>query len=194
MPATAATATATRPVRYVPEPPSLTPAPASVASHFRSWGEPFGVLLVEDNDDEIVMVQHTLKRAGLTDRPHVVRDGRAALDVLLGPNRFAAASSPLADVPDVILLDLGLPKISGLNVLRQIKENARVADIPVVVLSGADNEGTAQVCMNLGANMYIVKPISYVQVMNIIVAVQKHWLAAENLRGLDVSWSERTIA
>jgi two-component system response regulator len=192
MPATAIAAT--RPVRYVPEPPGLTPLPAAVALPPRSWGEPFNVLLIEDNDDEIVMVQHTLKRAGLTDRPHVVRDGRAALDVLLGPNRFAAIASPLADVPDVILLDLGLPRISGLSVLGQIKETPRVADIPVVVLSGADNEGTAQVCMDLGANMYIVKPISYVHVMNIIVAVQKHWLAAENLRGFDVQWNERTVA
>jgi CheY-like chemotaxis protein len=190
-----ATATATRPVRYVAEPPNRTPVPAtSGAPLSRSFGEPFSVLLVEDNDDEIVVVQHTLKRAGLTDRPRVVRDGRAALDVLLRPNRYAAAASPLAEVPDVVLLDLGLPKVSGLDVLRRIKESARVSDIPVVVLSGADDEGIAQVCMNLGANMYIVKPISYVQVMNIIVAVQKHWLAVEAFRGFDVTRSERNAA
>jgi CheY-like chemotaxis protein len=174
----------------VEERPARTPTPATaVAPLSRSWGEPFGVLLVEDNDDEIVMVQRTLKRGGLTDRPQVARDGRAALDVLLGPNRFSPATSPIAEVPDVILLDLGLPKISGLNVLRRLKENARVSDIPVVVLSAADDEGTAQVCMNLGANMYIVKPISGVQVMNIIVAVQKHWLAVENFRAFDIEWA-----
>ncbi|MEX2247284.1 MAG: response regulator [Dehalococcoidia bacterium] len=190
-----ATAIATRPVRYVPEPPIGTQVRStSVTPLSGPWGEPLRVLLVEDNDDEIVMVQRTLKRAGLTDRPHVVRDGRAALDVLLGPNRYAAARSPLAEVPDVILLDLGLPKISGLNVLRRIKGNARVSDVPVVVLSGADDEETAQVCMNLGATMYIVKPISYVQVMNIIVTVQKHRLAAENARGLDVEGSDRRVA
>lgn len=190
-----ATATATRPVRYVPERATRAPVPTTSVSPLpRSWGEPFGVLLVEDNDDEIVMVQHTLKRAGLTDRPLVVRDGRAALDVLLGPSRYAAAPSPLADVPDVILLDLGLPKISGLNVLRRVKENARISDVPVVVLSGADDEETAQVCMNLGATMYIVKPISYVHVMNLIVAVQKHWLAAESFRGFAVEWNERRAA
>ncbi|MHB8377102.1 MAG: response regulator [Dehalococcoidia bacterium] len=190
-----ATATTTRPVRYVAEPPPRTPvATTSVAPLPRSWGEPFGVLLVEDNADEIVVVQHTLKRAGLTDRPHVVRDGRAALDVLLGPNCYAAAAPPLTEVPDVVLLDLGLPKISGLNVLRRIKEHARVSDIPVVVLSGADDEGTAQMCMNLGANMYIVKPISCVHVMNIIVAVQKHWLAVENFRWFDIEWRERLAA
>ena len=190
-----AVATATRPVSHVSEEP--WPAPAEMTTGVppsRSWGEPFGVLLIEDNDDEVVVAQHTLKRAGLTDRPHVVRDGRAALDVLLGPNRYAVAESPLADVPDVILLDLGLPKVSGLNVLRRIKENARVADIPVVVLSGADDEGMVQVCMNLGANMYLIKPISYVHVMNIIVAVQKHWLAMENFRGFDVAWSTRRAA
>jgi two-component system response regulator len=159
-----------------------------------AWGEPFGVLLVEDNDDEIVMVQHALKRAGLTDRPYVVQDGRAALDLLLGPNRYEAASAPLAEVPDVILLDLGLPKVSGLEVLRQIKKNARVSDVPVIVLSGANDEGTANACMNLGATMYIIKPISYVQVMNVIVAVQKHWLATENFRRFDVEWNERRAA
>lgn len=187
-----ATATATRPIRYVPEPPCRTPIQtASVAPCARSWGDPFGVLLVEDNDDEIVMARQVLKRGGLTDRPRVVRDGRAALEVLLGPIRYAAASSPLAEVPDVILLDLGLPKISGLVVLQRIKEHARVSEIPVVVLSGADDEGMAQFCMNHGANMYIVKPISCVHVMNIIVAVQKHWLAVENVRGLDIEWSKR---
>ena len=190
-----ATTTATRPVRYVQEPLSRTPASTtSLAPLSRSWGEPFGVLLVEDNDDEIVVVQHTLKRAGLTDGPHVVRDGRAALDVLLGPNGCAAAAPPLTDVPDVILLDLGLPKLSGLIVLRRIKEDARISDVPVVVLSGADDEGMAQTCMNLGADMYIVKPISYVHVMNIIVAVEKHWLAVENFRGFDAQWSERIAA
>jgi hypothetical protein len=191
----AATATAVREIRYVPEPPTRTPfTMTSVAPRSILWNEPFDVLLVEDNEDEIVMVQHTLKRAGLTDRPHVVRDGRAALDLLLGPRRYAAASSPLAEVPDVILLDLGLPKVSGLDVLRRIKENARLSDIPVVVLSGSDDEETAHVCMDLGANMYILKPISYVQVMNVIVAVQKHWLAAENFRTFDIQWSDRRAA
>lgn len=179
-----ATANARRPVRYVAEPAIRIATPMPLAAPgSRSWGEPFEVLLVEDNDDEILMLQRTLKRAGLTDRPHVVRDGRAALDALLGSNSYAAAPSPLTDVPDVIVLDLGLPRISGLDVLRRIKESAGVSDIPVVVVSGSDDEGTARVCMDLGANMYIVKPISYVQVMNVIVAVQKHWLAVENLRG-----------
>ena len=63
--------------------------------------------------------------------------------------------------------------------LRRI-ENARIADIPGVVASGAEDEEMAQVCMNLGAAMYIVKPISFVHVMNVIVSVEKHWLAAEN--------------
>jgi two-component system response regulator len=185
-------------VRYVPEPSGETalmmpPGPTSIV-HSRSWGEPFEVLLIEDNDDEIVLVQRTLKRAGLTDHPQVARDGRAALDALLGTNRIATEASPLGDVPDVILLDLGLPKVSGLNVLRRIKETGRVADIPVVVLSGANDEGMAQACMNLGANTYIVKPISHVQVMNIIVAVQKHWLASENFGEFDIDWSERRAA
>lgn len=158
-----------------------------------TWSEPFAVLLVEDNDDEVVMVQRTLKRGGLTDHPHVARDGRVALDILLGPNRFAAATSPL-DAPDVILLDLGLPKVSGLNVLRRIKENVRVADIPVVVLSGSDDEAMAQVCMNLGANMYITKPISLMHVMNVIVAVHNHWLATDNFRKFEVEWSQRRAA
>ncbi len=190
-----ATTTMSRPIRYVPEPPGTTPAPATrVAPLSTSWGEPFGVLLVEDNDDEVVMVQHTLKRAGLTDRPHVVRDGRAALEVLLGPDHFLRAPSPLAETPDVVLLDLGLPQLSGLSVLRRVKENARTADIPVIVISGADDEETARVCMNLGATMYLVKPISFLEVMNVIVAVQQHWLAAENFRRLELRWSDSRIA
>jgi two-component system response regulator len=152
------------------------------------------VLLVEDDDDEIVMITHTLKRAGLSDRPHIVRDGRAALDVLLGPSGRAARTSPLAETPDVVLLDLGLPEISGLELLRRIKANVRVADIPVVVLSGADDDLTARVCMDLGASMYIIKPVSYAQVMNIIVAVQKHWMATEQFNALGLEWRARSVA
>ncbi len=190
-----ATVTRTRAVRYVAERLSDPWAPATeVEPRSPSSGEPFEVLLVEDNDDEIMMVQRMMKRAGLTDVPHVVRDGLAALELLLGPRRYPAASSAITDVPDVILLDLGLPKVSGLNVLRRIKDNARVADIPVVVLSGAEDEEMAQVCMDLGASMYIIKPLSYVQVMNVIVAVQKHWLAAENFRQFEMGWSERRVA
>ncbi len=188
-------AIATRPVKYVPERPSRTPVPStSVGPRSGTYGKPFGVLLVEDNDDEVVVIQHALKRAGLSDGPHVVRDGRAALDVLLGPSRYASPVPPQNEVPDVILLDLGLPKVSGLIVLQRIKENARVSEVPVVVLSGVDDEGMAQTCMNLGADMYIVKPISYLHVMNIIVAVEKHWLAVENFRGFDVQWRERIAA
>lgn len=186
--------TATRPVRIIPEPRVSTLAPPASLPPAKTWDGPFGVILVEDNEDEIVSIQRTLKRAGLTDRPHVVRDGRAALDMLLGPSLNNAAVPPVVDVPDVILLDIGLPRVSGLDVLRRVKEDVRVADIPVIVLSGADDEATAQVCMNLGANMYIVKPISSVQVMNIIVAVEKHWLAAENFDAFDLNWRERRAA
>jgi CheY-like chemotaxis protein len=189
------TETATRSVRYVSHTRTNTSAvPPADGTFTTFWGGPFGVLLIEDSDDEIMMVQRTLKRAGLTDNPHVVRDGRAALDMLLGPPGYVVAPSALAEVPDVILLDLGLPKISGLSVLRKIKGNARSADIPVVVLSGADDEGMAQVCMDLGANMYLTKPLSYVEVMNIIVAIQKHWLAAESFRSWTVELSERRAA
>jgi CheY-like chemotaxis protein len=179
--------TAIRPIRYVPEPPRRIPTTA-VAARPLSCGQPFDVLLVEDDDDEILIVQRTMRRAGLTDEARVVRDGRTALDLLLGPNAYAA--SPLVEVPDVVVLDLGLPRVSGLDVLRRLKENALVADIPVVVLSGANDEGTARTCMNLGASMYLVKPISHVEAMNVVVAVHEHWLAVENFSRFDAAWEK----
>jgi DNA-binding response OmpR family regulator len=100
----------------------------------------------------------------------------------------------MADVPDVILLDLAIPKISGLDVLQRIKGNSRISDVPVVVLSGTGDEVVAQVCMDLGASMYIVKPISEVHVMNVIVAIQRHWLASENFRRWTIERSERRAA
>lgn len=190
-----APARTTRPVRYIPEPPPRSPAvvPAA-ATDSKSWPDPFNVLLVEDNDDEITIVQRTLKRAGLTDSPHVARDGRTALQTLMGQSPGALEPSPLTGVPDVVLLDIGLPDVSGLIVLRRIKDHDYLADVPVVMLSGADNDRLARVCMDLGANMYIVKPFSYVQAMNVIVAVQKHWLAAENFRRMAAQWSELRAA
>jgi two-component system response regulator len=160
------------------------PAAAPRAIRFNeAWGGPFGVLLVEDNDDDIVITERTLARGGLTDNPRIARDGKSALELLVGA-RAAQSHAAIGALPDVVLLDLGLPRVSGLDVLRKLKEHPRAADVPIVMLSGADDEGTAQVCMSLGSTMYVVKPLTALDVMNVIVAIQKHWLAIENFRAV----------
>lgn len=117
------------------------------------------ILLVEDSDNDVLLVTEALKKANITNRIFVVRNGAAALDFLFCAGEFAYRK--INDQPQVILLDINLPKIDGLEVLRRIKANARTRSIPVVVLTSSKEDGNIATCKRLGANTYIVKPVDF---------------------------------
>jgi CheY-like chemotaxis protein len=132
------------------------------------------ILLVEDNPDDLDMAVHALRKANLANHIQVARDGVEALDFIFC--RGAHADRKIENGPKVILLDLKLPKVDGLEVLRGIKGDPRTKTIPVVVLTSSKEQSDVVESYKLGVNSYIVKPVNFEQ---FAVAVQKlglYWL------------------
>jgi len=131
------------------------------------------VLLVEDNLDDVDLTLHAFKKFKLANRIEVVRDGAEALDYLFGKGRFIGRD--VQDVPLLILLDLKLPKLSGAEVLRRIRDDCRTRSIPVVLTSSRQEQDIAET-YGLGINSYIVKPVSFDQFTNIAEQIGYYWL------------------
>lgn len=136
------------------------------------------ILLVEDNpDDEALTLRAVRKHMpyGIV----VARDGAEALDFLFGSGRFAGRD--LSIIPLLVLLDLKLPKVSGLEVLRRIREDARTKVIPVVVFTSSTEEQDILDSYSLGANSYIRKPVDYSQFCADMQQVMTYWLSVNQL-------------
>jgi CheY-like chemotaxis protein/DNA-binding XRE family transcriptional regulator len=131
------------------------------------------ILLVEDDADDVLLVTEALKKANITNRIFVVRDGASALDFLFCTGEFAYRKTN--DQPQVILLDLGLPKIDGVEVLRRIKADARTRAIPVVVLTSSKEDANMSICKRLGAKTYIVKPVDFDNFSAATLQLQLQW-------------------
>jgi CheY-like chemotaxis protein/predicted XRE-type DNA-binding protein len=117
------------------------------------------ILLVEDSENDLLLETRALKSANITNRIFVVRDGAEALDFLFCTGEFAYRQAN--DLPQVILLDLNLPKIGGLEVLRRIKADSRTRSIPVIILTSSKHDLDIATCKRLGAEAYIVKPVDF---------------------------------
>jgi two-component system response regulator len=128
------------------------------------------ILLVEDNPDDEKLVMMSLKKSNITNKVVVARDGQEALDILLGSKE----KEPL--VPTVILLDLHLPKIDGLEVLARLRADKRTKILPVVVLTSSDEEGDRVKSYNLGANSYICKPVDFGAFAEAVKELGLYWL------------------
>ncbi len=135
---------------------------------------PIEILLVEDNPNDMELALYAFRKHNLDGGIQVARDGAEALDYLFGSRAQAAYIE--AEFPRVILLDLKLPKIDGLEVLRQVKGDARTCRIPVVMLSSSRREQDINQCYILGANSYIVKPIDFEQFIEVASALGAYWL------------------
>jgi two-component system, response regulator len=135
---------------------------------------PIEILLVEDNPNDVELALHAFKHNNLTNRIQVARDGAEALDYLFGRGEFAQRD--VNDTPKVILLDLKLPKVDGLEVLRMVKADPRLRLIPVVVLTSSREERDIVESYKLGVNSYIVKPIDFQQFTEAIRVLGLYWL------------------
>lgn len=133
---------------------------------------PAYVLLVEDNPDDVMQVSRVLKSCGLLEELVVARDGREAIDLLAGEVERRAR------LPDLIVLDLSLPRVSGLELLLWIRADTRLGDIPVVVLTGAIEDGQLLRLHRLGVLGYLVKPLRAPEFTRIVAGrcfPQPHW-------------------
>lgn len=129
---------------------------------------PYDVLLVEDNDDDRRLFHSALVTTGLSGRLHEVTDGEEALDFV-----FKRGNHSGAPTPDVIVLDLDLPKIPGREVLRQVKADAALRSIPVIVLSSSAH--SANDCYDLGANAFVSKPDHVGSFPEVVGRLERFW-------------------
>jgi two-component system response regulator len=133
------------------------------------------VLLVEDNPDDEEFTIRALRDAGLGNAIHVAHDGAQALEYLARCE--LPETAPEREVmPKLVLLDLKLPKLDGVDVLRQIKANAATVSVPVVVLTSSRQDRDIKQCYALGANSYVVKPVAFEQFAEAIQHVGRYWL------------------
>lgn len=132
------------------------------------------ILLVEDNSDDIELTLHALRKENLANHIQVARDGEEALDFLFcnGPHADRSFDRP----PRLILLDLKLPKIDGMEVLRRLKADSRTQCIPVVILTSSKEERDLVKGYGLGANSYIQKPVDFDQFRETVKNVGLYWL------------------
>jgi two-component system response regulator len=137
-------------------------------------GELVEILLVEDNPTDVELTLHAFKVNNLTNRIHVVRDGVEALEFLFCTGAYADRC--LVEAPRIILLDLKLPRLDGLQVLQQIKADPRTKLIPVVVLTTSREDQDIVGCYRLGVNSYIVKPLDFVQFTEAMRLVGLYWV------------------
>jgi CheY-like chemotaxis protein len=137
---------------------------------------PAEILLVEDNPADVELTREALHQAKVVNRLHVVTDGSDALHFLLRDGEYADAPRP-----DIILLDLNLPGKDGRRVLSEIKTNADLAQIPVVVLTTSQAEEDVLQAYQLHANCYIPKPVDFSQFLRIISTIEEFWLGVVKL-------------
>ena len=132
------------------------------------------ILLVEDNPSDEELTLRALKKSNILNPVVVVRDGAEALDWLF--RRGAHATRPADETPQVILLDLKLPKIDGLEVLKQMRADERTKRLPVVVLTSSIQEQDVVASYGLGANSYVRKPVDFTQFVEAVRQLGLYWL------------------
>jgi two-component system, response regulator len=132
------------------------------------------ILLVEDNPSDIELTKRALKKKNILNDVVVVEDGKMALDYLLGRGDFTGRD--LNIMPTVILLDLKMPKVGGLEVMQQIRSDLRTKRIPVVILTSSQEEEDLATAYDLGVNSYIRKPVDFVQFAEVIALMGYYWL------------------
>jgi len=142
------------------------------------------ILLVEDNPDDEALTLRALKRSNILNEVVVAHDGVEALDYLFAEGSYAGRDASV--IPEVILLDLKLPRIDGLEVLRRIRADKRTKLLPVVILTSSREEQDIIESYSLGANSYIRKPVDFVQFGQAVQQLGLYWLllneAAPNVR------------
>lgn len=131
------------------------------------------ILLVEDKPTDAELVLRSLKK--ITKKFYVVGDGAEALEFIFATGKYAQRN--MENVPSVILLDLKLPKVDGIEVLRRIKSDDRTKNIPVVALTSSSEDRDLRECYKLGINSYIVKPVDFEKFMQAVTDLCKYWLS-----------------
>ncbi|QKG80063.1 response regulator [Tenuifilum thalassicum] len=132
------------------------------------------ILLVEDNEMDIALTLDAFRQVHLSNRIEICNNGEDALNYMFGRGNYT--DRKLHPLPDLILLDLKMPRISGLDVLREIKSTEKLKRIPVIVLTSSKDEGDRAMSYDMGANSYLVKPISFNGFLEVVKSITNYWL------------------
>ncbi len=132
------------------------------------------ILLVEDNEDDIVLTQRALKKANILNNLVVVNDGIEALEYLRCDGKYAERDP--SDVPVVVLLDLNMPRMNGLDFLRELRQDSKFKLLPVVILTSSNEDRDIVESYNLGANSYVRKPVDFNQFVESVKTLGLYWV------------------
>ena len=133
------------------------------------------ILLVEDNAQDEMLVLRTLRKINLVNEVTVARDGQQALDYLFGAGEYAHRAG--MELPAVVLLDIGLPRLSGLQVLERVRAHPRTRLLPVVILTSSDEEKDLMMSYQNGANSFVRKPLDFAEFAETVARLGIYWLA-----------------
>jgi len=136
--------------------------------------EKIEILLVEDNPSDAELTIRALKKSNIVNRLVHLKDGEEALEYIFATGRYSERT--IAEIPKVILLDLKMPKVGGLEVLKQIKSDSRTSMIPVVVLTSSNEDRDVVEGYKLGVNSYIVKPVEFENFAKTVSEIGMYWL------------------
>ena len=132
------------------------------------------ILLVEDNPDYVALTLRAFRQSDIVNEVVVAQDGVEALDYLFATGAHAGRDTSV--MPQVVLLDLGLPKVDGLEVLRRLRADERTKFLPVVILTSSNAQEDLIESYNLGANSYVCKPVDYTQFVDAVRQLGDYWL------------------
>lgn len=133
------------------------------------------ILLVEDNQMDVVLTLDAFREAKLKNKIYVARNGIEALDYLFGNEKYA--DRVLYPLPNLILLDLKMPGIDGFEVLRQVKNAEKLKRIPVIILTSSKEEGDRTLSYDIGANSYLLKPVSFDGFTEVVRKIDDYWFS-----------------
>jgi CheY-like chemotaxis protein len=134
----------------------------------------YQILLVEDNDDDVELTLRAFRKSDLVSTVTVVRDGVEALDYLLAMGEYASRNPEV--LPDLVLLDIKLPRVDGVQVLKRLRSHPRTKLIPIVILTSSAEPKDLLTCYTLGANSYVRKPIDFQQFTHALHQIGSYWL------------------
>ena len=141
--------------------------------------KPAEILLVEDNLDDVEITLRAFRKVRVANTVHVVRDGQEALDFLFREGDYSDRAD--APQPDVILLDLNLPKVNGLEVLHKIRASDGLSTIPIIVLTVSERQEDVRKSYKLGANTYITKPMDFEKFVHAMDILDEYWMVIAKL-------------
>lgn len=137
------------------------------------------ILLVEDKASDAEMTIHALKKSGLANNLLHLKDGAIALDFIFSEGEFSGRNKEYK--PKVILLDLKMPKVNGIEVLQRIRNDERTKSIPVVMLTSSKEDPDIKTCYDLGVNSYVIKPVEFEAFQKVITDLGLYWMIVNQL-------------